>query len=90
MCDSGCEITFTATHVSVKHGTSKILSVKYGLETGLWWFKITVTPPAPATPPNNVYEKRYLQATIPYLHAACFSTVQDIRIKSIDNGNFAT
>jgi cell wall assembly regulator SMI1 len=39
---------------------------------------------------HNVYEQKSIQDTITYLHACCFSPVQDTWIKAIHNGHFAT
>jgi hypothetical protein len=39
---------------------------------------------------NNVYEQKSIQHTITYLHALCFSPVQDAWLKDIQNGHFAT
>jgi hypothetical protein len=39
---------------------------------------------------HNVYEQKYIKDTITYLHACCFSPVQDTWIEAIKNGHFAT
>jgi hypothetical protein len=39
---------------------------------------------------HNVYEQKSIEYTITYLHACCFSPVQDTWIKAIQNGHFAT
>ena len=39
---------------------------------------------------HNVYEQKSIQDTIMYLHACCFSPVQDTWVKAIANGHFAT
>jgi hypothetical protein len=39
---------------------------------------------------HNVYEEKSIQDTITYLHACCFSPVQDVWLKSIQNVHFAT
>jgi hypothetical protein len=39
---------------------------------------------------QNVYEQKSIQDTITYLHACCFSPVQDTWLKAIQNGLFST
>jgi hypothetical protein len=38
---------------------------------------------------HDVYEQKYMQDTITYLDACCFSPVQDTWLKAIQNGHFA-
>jgi hypothetical protein len=93
MCDRGCDITFTAEIVTVKHGTSIILAVKSDQDSGIWIVPLEVHPPPTPTPPptaNNVYEQNSLQDTIVYLHACFFSLTQDTWVEAIENWHFAT
>jgi hypothetical protein len=39
---------------------------------------------------HNVYEQKSIQDTITYLHACCFSPVQDTWLKAIKNGHCST
>jgi hypothetical protein len=45
---------------------------------------------APENYARNVYEQKSIQETISYLHACCFSPVQDTWLEAIQNGHFAT
>jgi hypothetical protein len=93
MCDSGCAITFTANKVAVTHGATKILTGQRDKESGMWRVPIGNTnssQSAPAHFVHNVYEQKSIQDAITYLHACCFSPVQDTWLKSIQNGHFAT
>jgi hypothetical protein len=89
MCDSGCSVTFTASHVTVTNGESTILTGLRDKESSLW--RAPLEPDTPLTfghehSPQNVYEQKSIQDTITYLHACCFSPVTDTWIKSIQNG----
>jgi hypothetical protein len=48
------------------------------------------TQAAPEYYAQNVYEQISIKDTITYLHAYCFSPVQDTWLKDIQNGHFAT
>jgi hypothetical protein len=93
MYDSGCSVTFTATKVTVTNVGSKILTGQRDRESGLWRAPLESSIPlqiAPEHYAHNVYEQKSIQDTITYLHACCFSPVQDTWFKAIQNGNFAT
>jgi hypothetical protein len=47
-------------------------------------------PPSPERYAHNVYIQKSIQDTITYLHACCFSPVQDTWLKVIEKGHFAT
>jgi hypothetical protein len=91
--DSGCAITFTSTKVAVTNGITKILTGQKDKESGRWRAPLGNTTSSHAAPEHcvhNVYEHKSIKDTIIYLHACCFSPVQDTCIKSIQNGDFAT
>jgi hypothetical protein len=93
MCDSGCAVTFKSTKVTVTHGESKILTGQCDKESGMCRVPLETTIPlhiAPEHHAHNVYEQKSIQDTITYLHAFCFSPVQDTWLKAIQNGHFAT
>jgi hypothetical protein len=93
MCDSGCAVTFTATKVAVTNGATTILTGQWDKESGMWRAPLenSITlQDAPGHYAHNVYEQKSIQYTITYLHACCFSPVQDTWIKAIQNGQFAT
>jgi hypothetical protein len=93
MCDSGCAVTFTATTATVTNGESKFLTGQRDKESGLWRAPLeTNLPLQPGGEhyAHNVYEHKSIQDTITYLHACCFSPVQDTWLKAIQNGHFAT
>jgi hypothetical protein len=93
MCDSGCDVTCTSNKVAVTHGATKILNGQRDKESGLWRVPLGNINSAQAAPEHsvhNVYEQKYTHDTITYLHAFCFSPVQDTWLKSIQNGHFAT
>jgi hypothetical protein len=80
MCDSGCTVTFTATKVTVTNGGSKILTGQRDTESGLWCAPLETDLPlylGGEHYAHNVYEQKSIQYTITYLHACCFSPVQD-------------
>jgi hypothetical protein len=80
MCDSGCAVTFTATKVTVTNGGSKILTGQRDKESGLWRAPLENNLPLQLGREHNahnVYEHKSIQYTITYLHASCFSPVQD-------------
>jgi hypothetical protein len=92
MCDSGCAVTFTATKVTVTKGGSKILTGQRDKESRLWRAPLeTDLPLHPGREyyAHNVYEYKSIQDTITYLHACCFSPVQDTWLKTTQNGHFA-
>jgi hypothetical protein len=91
MCDSGCAVTFTATKVAVVNGATTILDGQRDKEAGLWRAPLgnsISTQAAPEHYVHNVYEQKSIKYTITYLHACCFSPVQDNWIKAIQNGHF--
>jgi hypothetical protein len=86
MCDSGCAVTFTENKVRVTHGATTILTGQRDKEAGLWRTPLGNTNSAQAAPEHfvhNAYEQKSIQDTIMYLHAFCFSPVQDTWTKSI-------
>jgi hypothetical protein len=92
-CDSGCAVTFTATKVAVTNGATTILTGQRVKESGMWRAPLenSISPQAaPEQYAQNVYEQKSIQDTITYLHACCFSPVQDTWLKAIQNGHFAT
>jgi hypothetical protein len=93
MCDSGCSVTFTASNVTVTNGHSTILTGEQDKESNLWRVPVNPDPPlhgGQKHSAHNVYERKSIQDTIPYLHGCCFSPVTDTWLKSIQNGHFAT
>jgi hypothetical protein len=93
MCDSGCSVTFTASNATVTNGHSTILTGERDKESNLWRVPLNPTPPlhgGQKHSAHNVHEQKYIQDTITYLHACCFSPVTDTWLKSIKNGHFAT
>jgi hypothetical protein len=93
MCDSGCYVTFTATKVTVTNGGSTILTGQREKEYGLWRAPLESNLPLQLGGEHyahNLYEQKSIQDTITYLHACCFSSVQDTWLKAIQNGHFAT
>jgi hypothetical protein len=59
---------------------------------GLW--RANLTASLPELKPTskamyNVYEQRSIEDSIAYLHAACFSPVEDTWLKAIEAGKFA-
>jgi hypothetical protein len=93
MCDSGCAITFTAKKVAVTNGATTISPGQRDKGPGLWRAPLGNTTSAQAAPEHcvhNVYEQKYIKDTITYVHACCFSPVQDTWLKAIKNGHFAT
>jgi hypothetical protein len=98
MCDSVCAVTFTATkgtvtNGTVTNGTSIILTGQRDKESGLWRAPLETSIPLKIAPEHyaqNVYEHKSIQDTITYLHACCFSHVQDTWLKAIQNGKLAT
>jgi hypothetical protein len=93
MCGSGFAVTFTATKVTVTNGASTLVTGQRYQESCLWRVPLETIIPLQLAPENyaqNVYEQKSIQDTITYLHACCFSPVQDTWIKDIQNGHFAT
>jgi hypothetical protein len=93
MCDSGCAVTFTATKFTVTNGATTILTGQRDKESGLWHFPLgnsISTQAAPEHYVHNVYEQKSIKDIIIYLHACCFSPVQDTWLTAIQNGHFAT
>jgi hypothetical protein len=93
MCDSGCAVTFTATKVTVTNGGSEILTGQRDKESGMWHAPLETNlllQLGREHYAHNVYEQKSIQDTITYLHACCFSPVQDTWLKAIQNGHFAT
>jgi hypothetical protein len=93
ICDSGCAMTSTATQVTVKNGELTIFTGQRDKESGLWRVPLETSIPlqiAPEHHAHNLYEQRFIQDTITYLHACCFSPMQDTWLKAIQNGNFST
>jgi hypothetical protein len=93
LCDSSCAITFTANKVAVTHGVTTILTGQRDKESGMWHVPLGNTTSAQSAPEHclhNVYEQKSIKDTITYLHACCFSPVQDTWLKSIQNENFPT
>jgi hypothetical protein len=93
MCDSGCSVTFTAAEVTVKNGESTILTGLRDQDSGLW--RAPLEPNVPMEigrkhSAHNVYEHKFIQYTITYLHAYCFIPVTDTWLKDIQNGHFVT
>jgi hypothetical protein len=86
MCDSGCAVKFSDTKVTLTNGESTVLTGQRDKESGLWR-----APLEPSLPlqigrehyAHNVYEQKSIQDTITYLHAFCFSPVQDTWLKAI-------
>jgi hypothetical protein len=87
LCDSGCEICFTATTVTVKHKDTDILSGERDTLSRVWHINTTAPPPEVI---NNVYETHTLPQMTAYRHVAWFSRVKDAGIKAIERGNFST
>jgi hypothetical protein len=59
----------------------------------MWRIPLGNTKTAQAAPEHfvhNVYEQKSIQDTITYLHACCFSPVQDTWLKSIQYVHFTT
>jgi hypothetical protein len=93
MCDSGCSVTFTATHITVTNGSATVLTGTRDKQSNLWSVPLNHTPPLNVglkSSAHNVYEQKSIKDTITYLHACCFSPVTDTLLKSIQNGHFAT
>jgi hypothetical protein len=93
MCDSGCAVTFTANKVTVTNGATTILTGKHDKEPGLWRAPLRTNLPLQLGSEHyahNMYEQKSIQDTITYLHACCFSPVQDTWLKAIQNGHFET
>jgi hypothetical protein len=75
MCDSGCAVTlFTVNKVAVTNGAAKKLTGTRDKDAGLWRVPLGTTNSEQATPEHvvvhNVYEHKYIQDTIAYLHAS--------------------
>jgi hypothetical protein len=67
MCDSGCAVTFTATKVSVKNGSTTILTDQCDKESGMWRVPLgnsISTQAAPEHYVHNVYEQKSIKYTI--------------------------
>jgi hypothetical protein len=93
MCESGCSVTFKSNKVALTNGAAKILTGKRDKDSGVWRVPLLNTNSEQAAPEHaahNIYEKKSIQDTIAYLHACCFSPVQDTWLKSIQNGQFST
>jgi hypothetical protein len=93
MCDSGCDVTFTSNKVTVKHGVATILDGTRDLDSVIWRVPLHELVPNHSLPlhtAHSVYTQNSVQDTISYVHAYCFSPVQDTWIKAIVNGQFAT
>jgi hypothetical protein len=93
MCDSGCSVTFSATHVAVTNGSETILTGTRDKQSNLWSVPLNHPPPLNVGlkhSAHNVYEQKSIKDTITYVHACCFSPVTDTWLKSIQNGHFAT
>jgi hypothetical protein len=91
--DSGCSVTFTAADVTVKNGKSTILTGLRDQDSSLWRAPLELNVPMEIVrehSAHNVYEQKYIQANITYLHACCFSPVTDTWLKAIQNGHCAT
>jgi hypothetical protein len=91
LCDHGCEVSLSAPSVTVsKEGLSLFVGWR-DYSTGLWRVDLSSRPigaPSSQNAANNVYEKRSMEDTIAYLHAACFSPVKDTWLSDIEAGNF--
>jgi hypothetical protein len=93
VCDSGCAVTFTANKVAITNGATTILTGQRDKESGMCRFPLGNSISTKAVPEHyahNVYEQKSIKDTIVYLHACCFSPVQDTWLKAIQNGHFAT
>jgi hypothetical protein len=93
MCDSGCSVTFSATHVTVTNGSETMLTGTRDKQSNLWSVPLNHTPPLNVGlkhSAHNVYEQKSIKDTKTYLHACCFSPVTDTWLKSIQNGHFAS
>jgi hypothetical protein len=93
MYDSGCAVTFTATKVTVTNGSTTILTGQRDKESGLWRVPLETNLPLQLGGghyAHNVYEQKSIQDTITYLHACCFSPVQDTWLKAIPNVYYLT
>jgi hypothetical protein len=89
---SGCALKFTATKIAVTNGATKILTGQWDKESGLWYAPLRNSISLQGAPENyaqNVYEQKSIQNTITYLHACCFSPLQDTWLKGIQNGHFS-
>jgi hypothetical protein len=85
-------VIFSATHVTVSQGGLSIFVGWRDYSTGLWRIDLsvrTLRTPSSQNAAKNVYEQRPIEATIAYLHAACFSPVKDTWLSAIEAGNFA-
>jgi hypothetical protein len=85
ICDSGCDICFTATVGTIKHNDAVILFGGRDLVSGLLY--VDMATPQPVVE-HNVYESHTLTDRNAYLHATSFSPVKYTWIKVIENGNF--
>jgi hypothetical protein len=93
MCDSGCAVAVTETPLAEENGATTILTGQQEKKSGMWRAPLenSISPQAaPKHYAQNVYEQKYIQDTITYLHACCFSPLQDTWLKAIQNGHFAT
>jgi hypothetical protein len=93
MCDSGCAIIFTATKVAVKNVATTILTGQRDKDSGLGCVPLGNSISTQAAPEHyyqNIYEKNSIKETITYLHACCFSPVQETCLKAIKNVHFST
>jgi hypothetical protein len=92
LCDHGCEVSFSASIVTVsKDGLSLFVGWRDN-STGLWRVDLSGQPigaPSIQNAANNVYEERSIEDTIAYLHAACFSPVKDTWLSAIEAGFFS-
>jgi hypothetical protein len=57
MCDSGCDVKFTANKLAVTHGATKILTGKHDKESGMWRIPLGNTSSAQAAPEHFVLFK---------------------------------
>jgi hypothetical protein len=94
MCDSGCAVTFTAKKVTVTNfGSTILLTGQRDKESSLWRAPLETNLPLQLGSEHyshNVYEQKSIHFTVIYLHACCFSPVQETWIKAIQNGQFST
>jgi hypothetical protein len=93
MWESGCAVTFTSKKSAVTHGSTTILTGQHDKESGMCRVPLGNTDSAQAAPEHclhNVYEQKSIKDTITYLHACCFSPMQETWLEAIQNGHFAT
>ncbi|KAI2491412.1 Reverse transcriptase (RNA-dependent DNA polymerase) [Fragilaria crotonensis] len=100
LCDAGCEVTFDATTVSVRHNHTLLLHGKRLPHTGLWHLDLSSTPVpcAPPTAPPNVhrpYDTMHSVAAVAvttpadlvaFAHASLFSPALSTLKIALDRG----